>query len=94
MGNNRLADQEVGVTAERLPAALNFQAQIDGTLAHNDRNSCACVRIDYVVNGAYTKSFLFHGPYGKSADPYRGGRNNPFPFGTKSRPIRLWLCPI
>ena len=93
MGNNRLADQEVGVTAERLPSSLNFQAQIDGTLVHNDRNSCACVRIDYVVNGAYTKSVLFHGPYGKSADPYRGGRNNPFPFGTKKQADQVVVVP-
>jgi hypothetical protein len=85
MGSNRSADQEVGVTAERLPATLNFQAQVDGTLVHEDSNSCACVRIDYLVHGAYTKSVLFHGPYGKSADPYRGGRNNPFPFGTKKQ---------
>jgi hypothetical protein len=93
MGSNRSADQEVGVTAERLPSSLNFQAQIDGTLVHNDRNSCACVRIDYVVNGAYTKSVLFHGPYGKSADPYRGGRNNPFPFGTKKQANQVIVVP-
>ena len=93
VGNNRSADQEVGVTAERLPAALNFQAQIDGTLVHNDQNSCACVRIDYVVHGAYTKSVLFHGPYGKSADPYRGGRNNPFPFGTKKQANQVIVVP-
>ena len=85
MGNHQWADQEVGVTAEQLPAVLTFKAQIDGTLVHNDRNSCACVRIDYLAHGAYTKSVLFHGSYEGSADLYSSLRHDPFPFGTKKQ---------
>jgi hypothetical protein len=84
MGNNQWEDQEVGVTAEQLPSSLTFTTQVDGTLVKNDQNSCACVRIDYAVNGAYTKGVLFHGPYNGSVDLY-GTRNDPFPFGTKKQ---------
>jgi hypothetical protein len=93
MGNNLWADQEVGVTAEQLPPALTFNTQVDGTLIHNDQNSCACVRIDYMVNGAYAKSVLFHGPYEKGTDPYHGDRDDPFPFGTKKQADQVVAVP-
>jgi hypothetical protein len=83
MGNNQWADQEVGVTAEDLPPALTFTPTIQGTLVQNDQNSCACIRIDYMVNGAYTKGVLFHGPYNGGTDLYGSTRNSPMQFGTK-----------
>lgn len=49
----------------------------------NDQNSCACIRIDYQVNGAYTKGVLFHGPYNGGTDLYSTTRNSPFHFGTQ-----------
>ncbi|HZR44365.1 MAG TPA: hypothetical protein VFB12_29905 [Ktedonobacteraceae bacterium] len=83
MSNNQWADQEVGVTAEQLPQVLTFAPTIQGTLVHNDQNSCACIRIDYMVNGSYTKGVLFHGPYNSGIDLYNSARNSPMPFGTK-----------
>jgi hypothetical protein len=83
MGNNQWADQEVGVTEENLPPLLTFTPTIQGTLVQNDQNSCACIRIDYMVNGAYTKGVLFHGPYNGGTDLYSSSRNSPMQFGTK-----------
>jgi hypothetical protein len=82
-GNNQFADQEVGVTAEQLPSVLTFSPTIQGSLAPIDQNSCACIRIDYQVNGSYTKGVLFHGPYNGGTDLYNAARNDPMPFGTK-----------
>jgi hypothetical protein len=83
MGNNQWGDQQVGVTAEGLPSVLTFAPTIQGTLAQNDQNSCACIRLDYLVNGAYTKGVLFHGPYNGGTDLYSSARNDTVPFGTK-----------
>jgi len=93
MGNNQFADKEVGVTAEQLPPALNVTTKVDGTLVKNDANSCACVRLDYMVNGAYTKGVLFHGPYNGSVDLYDSGRSAPMPFGTGRQADQIVALP-
>jgi len=93
MAGNQWADQEVGVTAEQMPASLDITSQIDGTLVKNDANSCACVRVDYQVNGAYTKGVLFHGPYNGSVDLYDPARSAPMPWGTQRQPDQVVSVP-
>ncbi|GCF11563.1 hypothetical protein KDI_51270 [Dictyobacter arantiisoli] len=93
MGNNQFADQEVGVTGEQLPSVLTFTPTIQGTLVQNDQNSCACVRIDYMVNGSYTKGVLFHGPYNGGTDLYNSARNAAMPFGTKRQADQVVQVP-
>jgi xylan 1,4-beta-xylosidase len=93
MGNNQWADQEGGVTAEQLPSVLTFSPTIQGTLTQNDQNSCACIRIDYQVNGSYTKGVLFHGSYNGGIDLYNSARNNSMPFGTKRQADQVVAVP-
>ena len=93
MAGNQWADQEVGVTAEQLPASLDITSQIDGALVKNDANSCACVRVDYQVNGAYTKGVLFHGSYNGSVDLYDPARSAPMPWGTQRQPDQVVSVP-
>lgn len=89
MASETWADEEVGATVDGLPARLNFQTRIDGTLQKLDANSCACVRLDYQVGSGYTKSVLFHGPYNGSADLYDAARTAPMPWGTQAQPTQV-----
>ncbi len=79
------ADQEIGVTAESLPTALEFAFKAEGNPARRDANSLLGARIDFQVGSAYTRGVLFHGPYAGagSADVYDAGRNAPMPYGTR-----------
>jgi hypothetical protein len=58
---------------------------IDGKLQTLDRNSLLGVRVDYFVDGDYTKSVLLHGPV-KGVDVYALSRKAPMPFGTHRSP--------
>ena len=80
------ADQEIGVTAEGLPQALEFRFKVEGALTRKDANSLLGARIDFQVGTAYTHGVLFHGPYAGSADLYDAGRTAPMPYGTGKAP--------
>ena len=86
MGKEGRADAEVGVTAEGLPRALTIATKIDGVLHKEGPNSLLGLRIDYQVNGAYTKSVLFHGPYNGGVDVYDVRRAASMPWGTGRHP--------
>jgi len=86
-------DEEVGATVDGLPARLNVQTRVDGTPQKLDANSCACLRLDYQVGSAFTKSVLFHGPYNGSADLYDAARSAPMPWGTQAQPTQAVAVP-
>lgn len=87
MGGSDFADQEIGVTAEGLPASLDFKFRIEGAPARKDANSLIGLRIDYQgTGGAYASSVLFHGPYKGSPDLYDAARTSPMPYGTLKAP--------
>jgi xylan 1,4-beta-xylosidase len=82
MATEERADQQVGVVADRLPDALTATVQVEGELKRIDENSLLGVRVDYQVDGAYTRSVLFHGPYG-GVQLYSPRRDLHFPWGTQ-----------
>ncbi|HWB87429.1 MAG TPA: hypothetical protein VG675_25020 [Bryobacteraceae bacterium] len=81
------ADQEIGVLFEGLPDSLSLTAHVDGRLRKINSNSLLGVRVDYSVDGKYTKSILFHGPL-RGIDLYSRSRKALMPFGTE-RPADL-----
>lgn len=85
MAQEQWADEEVGVTAENLPAALSIQVTVDGLLKKLDENSLLGLRIDYRVAENYTQSVLFHGPYKGGHDLYSEQRSAPMPWGTRQQ---------
>jgi len=88
MANENLADQEVGVVADKLPDVLNAIVKIEGELKKIDNNSLLGVRIDYQVNGNYVSSVLFHGPY-KGTVLYNRKRDAMMPWGTKKQADKI-----
>lgn len=93
MATETWADEEVGVVIDDTPSRLNIRTRIDGTLAQLDANSCACIRVDYQVGSAYTKSVLFHGPYNGGTDLYNASRTAPMPWGTKAAATQVVTLP-
>jgi hypothetical protein len=88
MANETLADQEVGVVADKLPDVVNVTVKIEGELKKIDNNSLLGVRIDYQVNGNFVLSVLFHGPY-KGIDIYNKKRDALMPWGTKKQADKI-----
>jgi xylan 1,4-beta-xylosidase len=86
------ADQEVGVLAENLPDELQVSVSTDGKLQTVDGNSLLGVRVDYLVDGNYTKSVLLHGPV-KGVDVYAVSRKTLMPFGTHRPPDVIRAVP-
>jgi hypothetical protein len=84
MATDESADQEVGVLADKLPASLTATISVDGNLQQLNQNSLLGIRVDYQVNGKYTKAILYHGTY-QGKDIYNSQRNSPIPWGTKQR---------
>jgi len=82
MGEEDMADQEVGVLADGLPDRLLARVRVDGRLTRLDHNSLLGLRVDYRVGSGTVKSVLFHGPLG-GVDLYDSRRNALFPWGTK-----------
>lgn len=97
MAGSQHANQQIGVTAESLPPALEFQFKVEGTLAKVDANSLLGLRIDFqhagAAQGTYGSSVLFHGPYKGSAVLYNPGRNSPVPYGTLKAPDQVVAVP-
>ncbi len=85
MNGETLADQEVGVVADRLPDVIKVKVVTGGTLKKVDKNSLLGIRIDYEVNGSFVKSVLFHGPV-NGIDLNGKKRVSIFPWGTKKNP--------
>lgn len=83
MAGDEWADQQVGVTAERLPDVLTLACRVEGTLERRDANSLLGVRLDYATASGYAKSVFFHGPVAGGLDLYDKRRDAPFPFGTR-----------
>ncbi len=81
MGKDEKADQEVGVVADNFPDILKVKVNTEGKLQKIDNNSLLGLRVDYKVNGLYTKSILFHGPL-MGLDLYDVKRDAAFPWGT------------
>jgi hypothetical protein len=84
MANESLADQEIGVLADKLPDILTATIKVEGELKKTDNNSLLGIRIDYQVNGNFVSSVLFHGPY-KGVDLYNKKRDAMMPWGTKKQ---------
>jgi hypothetical protein len=82
MGHESTADQEVGVVANQLPDVLNAVILVEGDIKNEDKNSLLGLRVDYEVNGKYTKSILYHGSY-KGTDVFSLSRTSNVPWGTK-----------
>ena len=82
MNGERIADQQVGVTADALPHVLDLRGTLDGRLARQDVNSLLGVRVDYDTARGYRKGVLFHGPWG-GVDLYDPRRSAPPAFGTR-----------
>jgi len=80
MDNEKLAHSLVGVTVEEIPSVLKVSFVVEARLQRLDENSLLGMRIDYEVNGKYTKSILFHG------ELYDSQRNATMPWGTKRLP--------
>jgi hypothetical protein len=83
MADNRLANQEVGVTVEEIPSTLEISTKVDGNLQRLDSNSLLGLRLDYRVKGVFTKSVLFHGRYQGRVDLWDSRRTAQFPWGTR-----------
>jgi hypothetical protein len=88
MANNETADQEIGVLANQLPNILTVNVSVEGILKNLDQNSLLGVRVDFEVNGEYTKSLLLHGTY-KGVDVFNAQRNALMPWGTKKKADRV-----
>ncbi len=84
MAKETIADQEVGVLADDLPDSLSAVVTVEGNLQKLDKNSLLAVRVDYNIEGSYSKAVLFHGPY-KGIDLYDSRRDAVFPWGTKNK---------
>jgi xylan 1,4-beta-xylosidase len=82
MGDDEDAEQRVGVLANDLPEVLEAKITVEGKLQKLDKNSLLGIRVDYIVNGAYSKAVLFHGNY-KDIDLYSKERNAFSPWGTR-----------
>ena len=70
--------------AGNLPDNLDVKVIVEGKLQKLDQNSLLGVRIDYEVNGRYSKAILFHGPY-NGVDLYSKDRNAVYPWGTQKQ---------
>lgn len=84
MAHEKNADQRVGVLADGLPDLLTATVSVEGNLKKLDQNSLLGIRIDFSVQGKFTKSVLFHGPY-KGIDLYDSKRDASMPWGTKKQ---------
>jgi len=82
MATEQRAEAVVGATVEELPDRLDVRVAIDGALQRLDANSLLGVRLDYLVDGAYATSVLFHGPYAGGSDIYDVDRDASMPWGT------------
>lgn len=82
MNGERLADQQVGVTADALPRVLEVRGALEGELVRQDADSLLGVRLDYDTGRGYRKGVLFHGPLGGTG-LYEARRASPMPFGTR-----------
>jgi len=85
MATEEYADEEVGVAAQEMPEVLDATFEVEGTLRKVSANSLVGLRVDYAVDGIYTKGLLFHGPYAGSVDLYDAARSAAMPWGTKQR---------
>ena len=75
-------DGEMAFSPLPLPAELTATVAVEGALRPLDRNSLLGVRVDYRVEGAYTRAVLFHGPY-DGVDLYSPDRDARMPWGTE-----------
>jgi len=89
MATEQRAEAVVGATLEGLPDRLDLRVAIDGTLQRLDANSLLGVRLDYMVDGAYATSVLFHGSYASGPDLYDVDRASPTPWGTGRQADRV-----
>lgn len=78
------ADQEIGVLADELPDSLKVKVMVEGSLQKVNENSLLGIRIDYMINGTYTKAVLYHGLY-DNVDLFDDERNTFFPWGTQKK---------
>jgi xylan 1,4-beta-xylosidase len=86
MNGSAVSDQEVGVTAEGLPAKLEVKLKVEGNLVRKDPNSLLGMRIDFQqTDGGYSKAVLFHGSYQGSLDLYDAARTSPMPYGSNKQ---------
>jgi xylan 1,4-beta-xylosidase len=84
MAKEKIANQQVGVLANGLPDTLRATVTVEEKLQNQDQNSLLGIRVDYNVQGTYSKSVLFHGPY-NGVDLYNSRRNAKMPWGTKKQ---------
>lgn len=86
MATEETADSVVAVVAEQLPAILDIEIRVNGTLRRVDSDSLLGIRVDLMANGEYAKSVLFHGPYGDQASLYDPEGETGILWGTQ-RPV-------
>jgi hypothetical protein len=86
MEGERTADCEVGVTAEAMPDHVGIRVEVIEPLESLSANSLFGIRVDYRVNGRYTKGVLYHGQCQSSLDLYHPGRTASVPHGTRRQP--------
>lgn len=96
MGGEQQADQQVGVTAGGLPDVLEFEGACEGVM--RDAHGLLGVRLDFAGGHGYSRSVLFHGPWGPGAgagrpDLYHLSSALPVPFGTQRPPGRAVRVP-
>lgn len=89
---NENADQEIGVLADGLPALLDVLTTVDGKLQKVNANSVFAIRLDYRVDGKYTKAIWLHGPY-RGLDLFEKGKKAALPWGLKPEPDQVVAVP-
>ena len=89
MGAAQAADEEVGVTAEKLPGVLRFTSRVEGSLRKTNVESLLGVRLDFQGAGSYGTSVLLHGPYKGGVDLYDKRRKAVMPWGARRAPERI-----
>jgi hypothetical protein len=86
------ADQEIGVLADGLPEAVDVVTKVEGKLQKLDANSLLAIRLDYRMEGKYSKAVWLHGPYG-GADLFDPRRGSVMPWGLRSQADQVVAVP-
>lgn len=93
MDADGVADQEIGVTAEQWPKALEISSSVEGSLQKLNSDSLFGIRFDFWAAGAYASSVLFHGSWNGGVDLYDERRKAAMPWGTRRAPDQAVKVP-
>jgi hypothetical protein len=86
------AEQEIGVLADGLPDSLDVVTKVEGKLQKRDAKSLLGIRLDYRVEGKYSKAVWLHGPYG-GLDLFDPARKAAMPWALKPQVDQVVAVP-